>query len=116
MGTVNNEIDGVVGSGPGLLLSSAARSLLDGCDDGQLTSCEKGPDTELAGRTCGTEKTSGMTRTDAGRAGMAPNHGRSYRHTVAGAAQRATVGSQRLPGVRTGPRLPPVGWSASTSG
>jgi hypothetical protein len=116
MRTVNNEIDGVVGSGPGLLLSSAARSLLDGCDDGQLTSCEKGPDTELAGRTCGTEKTSGMTRTDAGRAGMAPNHGRSYRHTVAGAAQRATVGSQRLPGVRTGPRLPPVGWSASTSG
>jgi hypothetical protein len=70
--------EGVVGSSPGLLLSTAVRSLLASCFGGQLNGCRKGSGTELAGKTCGVEKTSGMTGTDAGRARMPPHHGRPY--------------------------------------
>lgn len=87
--------EGVVGSSLGLLLSSTLRSLLAGYGGGQLIRYGKGSGTKLAGGTCGTEKTSGMTRTDAGRA-ECPRI--MVDHTVAGATQRATIVSQRLPG------------------
>jgi hypothetical protein len=65
MGAVNDGMsEGVVGSSPGLLLSSVVRSLLAGCGGGQLIGCGKGPGTELTGRTYDLEKTPGMTGTE----------------------------------------------------
>ena len=79
MGAMNDGIgEGEEESGAGLLLSLAVRSSLAGCGGAQLTGCGKGPGVELVGRTYRAEKTSKMTGTDAGRAGMPPNPSRPY--------------------------------------
>jgi hypothetical protein len=91
MGAVNDGIsEGVVGSNPRLLLSSAVRSLLSGCGGSQLIVSGKGSDTELACMICGAEKTSGMIGIDVGRARMPSNHGRPYCSRV------GTEGDSRL--------------------
>jgi len=100
-------------SGAGLLLSLSVRSPLAGCGGAQLTGCGKGPGVELVGRTYRAEKTSKMTGTDTGRAGMPPNPSRPY--GIGGGAE----GDVRLVTPPGAPTTPPSGtasrrWLPST--